>query len=145
MRRAEAGAASGVGPEPHDARSAEVDRLTAGGIDLDAVLDRLQENPGAAAADPRTLARLNDALVQVERAFLDKRGLPGRPWFQHTLYAPGLTTGYASWPFPGIVQALKDRDADELQAQIRMVVERIDAGAQKIGAAREIATGIGRK
>ena len=122
-----------------------IDRLTAGGIDLDAVLDRLQENPAAASAEPQTLARLNDALVQVERAFLDKRGLPGRPWFQHTLYAPGLTTGYASWPFPGIVQALKDRDSDEMQAHIRVVVERIDAGAQRIGAAREIAMEIGGK
>ena len=122
-----------------------IDRLTANGIDLDAVLDRLQENPAAVAADPQALARLNDSLVQVERAFLDKRGLPGRPWFQHTLYAPGLTTGYASWPFPGIVQTLKDRDADELQAQIRVVVERIDAGAQKVAAARDLASGIGRK
>ena len=122
-----------------------IDRLTASGIDLDAVLDRLQDNPDATSADPQTLARLNDTLVQVERAFLDKRGLPGRPWFQHTLYAPGLTTGYASWPFPGIVQALKDRDADELQTQIRVVVDRIDAGAGKVGEARDIATGIGRK
>jgi len=43
------------------------------------------------------------------------------------------------------VQALKDRDTDELQAQIRVVVERIDAGTQSFGAAREIATGIGGK
>jgi len=120
-----------------------IDRLTSSGIDLDAVLDRLQET--AAAPDPQALARLNDAIVQVERAFLDKSGLPGRAWFRHTLYAPGLTTGYASWPFPGIVQALKDRDADALQAEIRVVVERIDAGAQKVAAARDLANGIGGK
>src|SRR2546425_543519 len=122
-----------------------IDRLTANGIDLDAVLDRLQENPAAVAADPQALARLNDSLVQGARAFLDKRGLPGRPRFQHTLYAPGLTTRYPSLPFPRIVQTLKDRDADELQAQIRVVVERIDAGAQKVAAARDLASGIGRK
>src|SRR5262249_18275713 len=117
-----------------------IDRLTSSGIDLDAVLDRLQENPPA-SPDAQALARLNDAIVQVERAFLDKSGLPGRAWFHHPLYAPGLTTGYASWPFPGVVQALKDRDADALQAEIRVVVERIDAGAQKVAAARDLATG----
>jgi hypothetical protein len=90
------------------------------------------------------LARLNDAIVRVERAFLSAAGLPGRPWFRHTLYAPGLTTGYASWPFPGVVQALRERDADALQAQMRVVVERIKDGTAKVAAARAIAEGIAR-
>ncbi len=121
-----------------------IDRLTSIADELDAVLDRLQENP-ATASDAAGLARLNDALVQVERAFLDKSGLPGRTWFRHPLYAPGLTTGYASWPFPAVVQALKDRDADAVQDRIRTVAERIDAGTQKIAAAREIADGVGKR
>jgi N-acetylated-alpha-linked acidic dipeptidase len=121
-----------------------IDRLTSSANELDAVLDRLQDN-SAAATDAAALARLNDALVQVERAFLDRNGLPGRPWFRHTLYAPGLTTGYASWPFPGIAQALKERDPEAVQAQIRIVAERIEAGAQKIAAARGIVDEIGRR
>jgi N-acetylated-alpha-linked acidic dipeptidase len=115
-----------------------IDRLTTAAGELDAALDRIQEG-AAAASDAAGLARLNDALVQVERAFLDQKGLPGRSWFHHPLYAPGLTTGYASWPFPGVVQALKDRDAGAVEAQIRNVAERIDAGTQKIVAARGIA------
>jgi N-acetylated-alpha-linked acidic dipeptidase len=121
-----------------------IDRFTSAGNELDALLDRAQEN-ASASPDPAALARLNDAIVQVERAFLDKTGLPGRAWFRHTLYAPGLTTGYASWPFPGVVQALKDRDAGSLQAAIKVVVERIDAATQKIGAARDLADGQARK
>ena len=121
-----------------------IDRLTAAASDLDAALDRLQDDPSA-ASDAAGLARLNDALVQVERAFLDKNGLPGRPWFRHPLYAPGLTTGYASWPFPGIVQKLKERDAAAVEAQVRNVAERIEAGTQKISAARGIADGIGKR
>jgi N-acetylated-alpha-linked acidic dipeptidase len=121
-----------------------IDRLTAAASDLDAALDRLQDN-AAAASDAAGLARLNDALVQVERAFLDKNGLPGRAWFHHPLYAPGLTTGYASWPFPGVVQALKDRDAAAVEAQVRNVAERIEAGTQKITAARGMADGIGKR
>ena len=121
-----------------------IDRFSGAANELDALLDRAQEN-ASASPDPAALGRINDALVQVERAFLDKNGLPGRAWFRHTIYAPGLTTGYASWPFPAVVQALKDRDADALQSAMRVVVERIDAATQKIAAARELAAGLGRK
>ncbi|HEX9427440.1 MAG TPA: M28 family metallopeptidase, partial [Candidatus Polarisedimenticolia bacterium] len=100
---------------------------------LDAALHRIEEQPdeerrkSSAVAAP-TLARLNDDLVQVERAFLSSQGLPGRAWFRHSLYAPGLTTGYASWPFPGIAQAIKERNPEMLEAQMRILVERIGAG-----------------
>lgn len=119
-----------------------IDRFTTAANELDARLDRLQE--AAAGPDPAALGRLNEALVQVERSFLDKNGLPGRSWFHHVLYAPGLTTGYASWPFPGVVQALKDRDAEALQSALKVVVERIDAATQKIGAARDLVAGQGK-
>jgi len=117
-----------------------IDRFTTAANELDALLDRLQQETSA-PPDPASLARLNDAIAQIERAFLDKNGLPGRPWFQHTLYAPGLTTGYASWPFPAVVQATRDRDAEALQLALRIVVERIDAATQKIGLARDLASG----
>ncbi len=121
-----------------------IDRLTTAANELDALLDRLQQETSP-PPDPAALARLNDAIVQIERAFLDKNGLPGRPWFQHTLYAPGLTTGYASWPFPAVVQATRDRDAEALQLALRTVVERIDAATQKIGLARDLASGAAGK
>src|SRR6266850_5470582 len=117
-----------------------IDRLTTAANELDALLDRLQQETSA-PPDSAALARLNDAIVQIERAFLDKNGLPGRPWFQHTLYAPGLTTGYSAWPFPAVVQATRDRDAEALQLALRIVVERIDAATQKIGVARDLASG----
>jgi N-acetylated-alpha-linked acidic dipeptidase len=123
-----------------------IEAFSARAADLDAALVRLEEGAreGGAPPDAGTLERLNDALVQIERAFLDPKGLPGRPWFRHTLYAPGLTTGYASWPFPGVVQALKDRNLEALQAALRVVVERIDAATQKVAAARDLATNPGR-
>jgi N-acetylated-alpha-linked acidic dipeptidase len=122
--------------------AAAIGELAAQGADLDEALARLeQEGRDLPAGD---LARLNDAVVRVERAFLAEAGLPGRPWFRHMLYAPGLTTGYASWPFPGVVQALRERDADALQAQMRVVIERVKDGAAKIAAARALAEGIAR-
>jgi N-acetylated-alpha-linked acidic dipeptidase len=62
------------------------------------------------------LARVNDALMRIERAFLLPDGLPARPWFKHAIYAPGLTTGYASWPLPGLRQAFHDESSARFAA-----------------------------
>ncbi|AGA30916.1 M28 family metallopeptidase [Singulisphaera acidiphila] len=91
----------------------------------------LDRQAAATAADEdataERLTRLNDALSRVERAFLLKDGLPDRPWFKHAVYAPGLTTGYASWPLPGVRQAIATSNAEMLAAQVSALVERIDA------------------
>jgi N-acetylated-alpha-linked acidic dipeptidase len=114
------------------ARAVERFGATAGA--LDAATARLEASPRG-AADSTTLGRLNHALVQIERAFLDPRGLRGRPWFRHTLHGPGFTTGYSSWPFPAVVQALDDRDPAAFEAQLRALISRIDAAAEAMPAA----------
>ena len=48
-----------------------------------------------------SLDELNKRLSLTERQFLAAGGLPQRPWFKHTLQAPGLYLGYAAEPFPG--------------------------------------------
>ena len=53
---------------------------------------------------------MNSALMRTERALLGP-GLPGREWFRHELYAPGLNTGYAAVPLPRMGQAVLDGDA----------------------------------
>jgi N-acetylated-alpha-linked acidic dipeptidase len=95
----------------------------------DAALARFhQANP----ANDDSLSRLNDALIDVERQWLHVGGLPGRPWFRHTIYAPGLTTGYAAWPLPGVRQAVEANDPAMLAEQSRILVERIDAAAESL-------------
>ena len=104
-----------------------------------AALDRSTEELAARdGLKPAVLARANDALKRVERAFLLPDGLPGRPWFKHAVYAPGLTTGYACWPFPGVRQAITDNDATMLEAQSSALVARINAATEAMKAATEI-------
>jgi N-acetylated-alpha-linked acidic dipeptidase len=81
------------------------------------------------------LITLNDALIQVERAFLLGDGIPGRPWFKHAIYAPGLTTGYAAWPLPAIRQALEDKNAEQLARAIAATVGRIRKASEALRSA----------
>ena len=57
------------------------------------------------------LRRVNRALMREERLLTQPQGLPGRPWFKHQVYAPGINTGYAAQFLPGIRDALEAGDA----------------------------------
>jgi N-acetylated-alpha-linked acidic dipeptidase len=97
------------------------------------LLDRATDDlSGRDGADKDKLAKANDALQRVERAFLLPEGLPGRPWFKHAVFAPGLTTGYASWPMPGVRQAVLDNDQAMLTAQVAALAARVEAAADAL-------------
>ncbi len=65
------------------------------------------------SSDRAKLTRINDALMQTERQFIDPRGLRGRAWYKHQIYAPGFYTGYAAQPLTDFRQALDDRNGSE--------------------------------
>ena len=100
-----------------------VRRFHQAAISLDAATAALaaQDNPA-----PDRLEAVNNGLTRVERAFLNPAGLPDRPWFKHTLYAPGFTTGYAAWPLPGVRQAILEDDPKLLESQLPALVTALD-------------------
>ncbi|SCU96255.1 LAME_0F15544g1_1 [Lachancea meyersii CBS 8951] len=53
---------------------------------------------------------LNYKLRYFERHFLHQKGLDGRSWFKHVVYAAGRDTGYQGFAFPGLKEALDDDD-----------------------------------
>ena len=59
----------------------------------------------------------------------------------HALYAPGLTTGYASWTLPGLRQAVIENDAEMVAAQLPALAERVEAATASLKAATEAASG----
>ena len=103
---------------------------------VDAATEALTRQDGAT---PAQWSKLNDDLIRVERQFLMAKGLPGRPWFKHAIYAPGLTTGYASWPLPGVRQGINDSDGEMIATQTALLVERIDAATATLKAAATVA------
>lgn len=106
----------------------------AAGRAADNAADRVLAAGASAAA-----ARMSAALGQVERAFLNPQGLPGRPWFRHQLIGPGLTTGYTPWPFPGLREAVEKKDRAMFDAESKKVVAAIAAGTASLRAAAAIA------
>jgi N-acetylated-alpha-linked acidic dipeptidase len=62
--------------------------------------------------------KLNQALRNVERALLIPGGLPNRPWYMHSIYDPGMYTGYAAVVIPGINEAIEQHDLALTRQQI---------------------------
>ena len=63
--------------------------------------ERLASGQNAASFVP-----LNRALMRVERSLLSRRGLPGRAWYLHQIYAPQFHNGFAVRKLPGLYDAL---------------------------------------
>jgi N-acetylated-alpha-linked acidic dipeptidase len=54
----------------------------------------------------RLLEQLNHKARDFGRGFVSQGGLPGREFYQHLIFAPGVDTGYAPVMFPGVAEAL---------------------------------------
>jgi N-acetylated-alpha-linked acidic dipeptidase len=53
--------------------------------------------------NPSTITQINEQMMQVERNWCNPQGIPGRPWFKHSLYGTRYT--YAHLELPGLTEA----------------------------------------
>jgi N-acetylated-alpha-linked acidic dipeptidase len=93
--------------------------------------------PKAAKASPETLARLNELLYGAERTLTLPEGLPGRAWYKHQIYAPGVYTGYNAKTLPGVREAAEAGRWQEAQAQTASVTKVLAALDEQIRRAIE--------
>ena len=75
------------------------DTLTRSAERYQKALEKVSTN-GELSVSSAELQALNEKLMQSERKLMSPEGLPGRPWFQHLIYAPGHTPDTASRPSP---------------------------------------------
>ncbi len=87
----------------------------------------IEDNSSSSSSAAARLKRINDAVIAAERDLIDDRGLKGRPWYKHQIYAPGVYTGYAAQPLTDFSQALDDRSS----ATARESLERIVAALKR--------------
>ena len=76
-------------------------------------------------ANVAPLRKMNDVLISVERQFIDARGLRGRTWYKHQIYAPGIYTGYAAQPLTDFRQALDDRSSANAGESLNRIIEAL--------------------
>ena len=88
-------------------------------------------------ANSAKLKLMNDALIGVEREFIDERGLRGRPWYKHEIYAPGIYTGYAAQPLTDFRQAIDDRNSANTKESLERIVEAIKRATKALQLARD--------
>jgi N-acetylated-alpha-linked acidic dipeptidase len=92
----------------------------------------------AARAAPLTLAQrgqLDARLQGLEQALTSDDGLPGRTWYRHLIYAPGLFTGYGAKTLPGVREAIEQSHWDEALQYIGITARAIDAYSDGLDAA----------
>lgn len=90
----------------------------------------------AQAAASGDLAKLNQALRQAETDLLSPAGLPNRPWYKHTIYAPGEYTGYSAVVIPGVNEAISAKDTARASQQLAALTQALDRAAQTLQAAQ---------
>jgi N-acetylated-alpha-linked acidic dipeptidase len=122
-----AGFASVLAGNPHvDFRSLQqriVEFRNAGSELNSAVTRALAKGP----LDPRIADRVNRNIMQVESNWANPDGIPGRPWFKHTLYAARYTYGHLE--LPGLTEAIEKRDFTEAQRQAGILADALARNA----------------
>ena len=79
-----------------------------------------------AKADAVKLAAINQKIFTAEQQLLSTNGLPRRPWFKHSLYAPGFYTGYGVKTVPGVREAIEQKNWNEVNEQVNEVAKAIE-------------------
>ena len=66
---------------------------------------------------------VNQELMQVERNWCNPQGIPGRPWFKHSLYAARYT--YAHLELPGLTEAAEAGDWKQAVTQAKILEDEL--------------------
>jgi len=81
------------------------------------------------------LSALNHALRSAEADLVSDAGLPNRPWYKHTIYAPGEYTGYAAVVIPGVNEAIDAKDSTRASQQLGVLTQALDKAAHQLDTA----------
>ena len=104
--------------------------------ELEKVCSRLGDSLAKARLTGAHADEVNQALYKAEQQLLSDNGLPRRPWYRHTIYAPGFYTGYGVKTLPGIREAIEQRNWKEAQAQIDLDAEVLKKFSDYLGGIR---------
>jgi N-acetylated-alpha-linked acidic dipeptidase len=94
--------------------------------------DDAQSGGAAAKLSAGRRAELNALLRGIEQTLASPDGLPGRPWFRHMIYAPGLQTGYGTKTLPGVREAIEARRWAEAERYAGVIAGVLNAYCERM-------------
>jgi N-acetylated-alpha-linked acidic dipeptidase len=105
-------------------------RLEKSARDYDEARARLDAD--AVTLDDVRRAKHNALLQGLEQTLTDPKGLPGREWYRHLIYAPGLLTGYGVKTLPGVREAAEDDRWDEANRYVAITAAALGAWCDRL-------------
>ena len=84
--------------------------------------------------DAAAARSVNQQLMQVERNWCIPQGIPGRPWFKHSLYAARYT--YAHLELPGLTEAAEAGDWKLAAEQTKILQDALQKNTELLQQAR---------
>lgn len=121
-------------PQPLDfsALDSAVKNLKQSAEHYQSAFDKAQQGSSASGA---SFQAVDQDLIATERDLLSEAGLPGRPWYKHQLYAPGIYTGYGVKTIPAVREAIEQKNWSQATEQIGIVAGVLQKEADSINAA----------
>jgi N-acetylated-alpha-linked acidic dipeptidase len=110
------------------------DALSRSSEEYQKALSLVTANGGAALAST-SLIEVNQMLIQSERKLTNPQGLPGRSWYKHQIYAPGVYTGYEAKAMPAVREAVEQRKWKEAEESIARAAAALQDEADLVSAA----------
>ena len=116
------------------------DALTRSAAEYAKALAHANENGGAALASA-SIAEVNRMLIDSERKLTTPEGLPGRAWYKHQIYAPGVYTGYEAKAIPAVREAMEQKQWKQAEEAITRAASVLQDEATLVSsAAAKLAT-----
>jgi N-acetylated-alpha-linked acidic dipeptidase len=86
--------------------------------------------------NPTAAARVNQELMQIERNWCNAQGIPGRPWFKHTIY--GTRSTYAHLELPGLAEAAEAGDWQRAAEQAGILQDELAKNSELLSQAKRL-------
>jgi N-acetylated-alpha-linked acidic dipeptidase len=105
-------------------------------VDLAELISAIEAFNSSASAlsalytDDADVTLINTKLRDYQRGFVSNGGMPGRPYFRHTVFAPGLDTGYAPVTWPGITEAVTAGNLTQARSEVTRAAVAVQRAAE---------------
>ena len=90
---------------------------------------------GGAALGSTSIGQVNRMLIDTERKLTNPAGLPGRSWYKHQIYAPGVYTGYEAKAVPAVREAMEQKQWHVAEQAIASAAKAMQDEAAQVSAA----------